>query len=227
MAWFSISASEKPPKGVSIEPARYTWGVHGLTGSLADRVERAYDGAQWLKQRFPAGTAVRVDLRVQSADEVSVGTLRTKSHGGRNKDIICPVAVPSAWFQSGHGDGVLAIQMLRAVLQGLHSVGDRHELGPLPLRSPASDPGKPAAENPFAPRSCKESPYERTASELREIVADIMPNFFVLAATETADRRMADAQRTVAQALGVMEKEDVLIADGHRGVKVWQIRHEA
>lgn len=222
-SWLSVSAHD-PGRDSGVDVERYSRCVHDLVAYINDAVERSFAGSTWLKQRFPAKSYVRIDVRVNSGETVNVDKLRTKTYGGP-KEIICPVSVPAVWFDVP-GDGLLAIRLFRAVLLALDSIGECYEIGSPPLRATKADPGKPDLMDPFSPRLAQPSPYGEAACSLQEIADRAEPHQLVLAGHGLASRFVRARQEAVGQALGMVEAEHVLPAPGEGGVRVWVIRQE-
>ncbi len=218
-SWIFLSASHTMPAGVD----RVAYGqVLVVAHSVEDRLNRCFAGAAWLKQRFPARSAVRVHLLPHDGTAVSVEYLRKKNYGGP-KEIRCGLRLPSFWFcDPPVGDGLTGLRLFQAVQHALHAIGDHYGIGTSAAAGPHADRGRPELGNPFRPPPSGPSRYAAAALELQRLAHSTQPDQLVLVAKAAPSATVAKQHQAVIEALGtVVARHTVAAAEGE--VQAWII----
>jgi hypothetical protein len=152
-----------------------------VVGHVQDRVDRAFDGGAWLRQRFGPSRTVELRMVATAAPVPSVGG--TGKTGGHRKRLVADVRVPLAWFPGtwgvDAGSGLLGFRLMGAVLLGLDAIGAEFGLGPCPLRTPG-------------PRLRREQRLDCTGDDALEAAVDrltavLPPGRLLLVAGDEAD----------------------------------------
>jgi len=161
-----------------------------LFAHVEDRLDRAFDGAAWLRRRFPGGRTAEVRAVVHDAAVVEAGA--TGVVGGSRKRVFAEVRIPAVWFGPQAG-GSLGFRLMGAALLGLDAIGAAYDLGPCPLHPPGRK-----LRRPLLPSLAEAGKGFEPA--VGRLVAGLPADrLLLLAGSETAaDRRW---QRTVAQRL--------------------------
>ncbi|GAB3870911.1 hypothetical protein ACFPIJ_04985 [Dactylosporangium cerinum] len=111
-----------------------------VVGHVQDRVDRAFDGGKWLRQRFGATRTVELRMVATAAPVASAGG--AAKLGGHRRRLVAEVRVPAVWFPGtwavDAGSGLLGFRLMGATLLGLDAIGAEFGLGPCPLRTPGT-----------------------------------------------------------------------------------------
>ncbi|GGQ83760.1 hypothetical protein [Couchioplanes azureus] len=220
-SWIFLSASHRMPTGV--DPLAYWRATVVVAESVEDRLNRCFAGAAWLKQRFPARSAVMVHLLPHDDTSVSVEYLRKKNCGGP-KEIRCGLRIPSSWFSDPHvGDGLTGLRLFQAVQQALHAIGEEYGIGTPAAVGPSAGRSRPELEDPFRPRPSGPSRYAAAAVHLQRLAHSTDPDQLLLVAKEPLSGIVTRQHQTVLDALGAVgARHTVATPDGE--VTAWTIR---
>ncbi|MEU1363443.1 hypothetical protein ABZ356_26780 [Micromonospora zamorensis] len=221
--WLAVQPRDAPCD-LGVDVAGYQASVHSFVSSIEVALQRAVDGATWLRRSFPARSYLRLDLTAHTGAEPSVRHVRTRGQGGA-KEIRYLVGLPVAWF-AVPGDGLLALRIFRALLGALAAVGVEQGLGTPPVRVPGSYPGRPELVDLFVPPADRHAGAAVTADRVREVIDGMEPDQLVLAATVPATRAVRRDREVVVRALGAVVREFEVRGDGKEGVRIWVVRQD-
>lgn len=118
-----------------------------MSAHVEDRVDRAFDGAAWLRRRFPGGRTAEVRTVLHDAARAEAGD--TGTVGGSRKRVFATVRLPSVWFDPAAG-AALGFRLMGAAPLGLEAIGAAFELGPCPPHPPGRKLRRPLLPAPGA-----------------------------------------------------------------------------